>query len=164
MAVKPFFVRAEWDEEANVWVATSDDVPGLVTEEATMEGLIEKLKVIIPAEIEKMAAALKVMLTGAQLIKLGAYLFPGFPAGVPTECESERYAEIPIIRAARIIIEQGNFTALLTRWTDGTYSAQCHERPEAISQGETRAEALNNLMDAIKICLQHEKDEALNAD
>jgi hypothetical protein len=48
MAVKPLFVRAEWDEEASVWVATSDDVPGLATEEATMEGLIEKLKLIIP--------------------------------------------------------------------------------------------------------------------
>ena len=52
MAVKPFFVRAEWDEEANVWVATSDDVPGLATEEATMEGLIEKLKIIIPELLE----------------------------------------------------------------------------------------------------------------
>ena len=48
MVVKPFFIRAEWDEEASVWVATSDDVPGLATEEATMEGLIEKLKLIIP--------------------------------------------------------------------------------------------------------------------
>jgi len=28
---KIYFVRAEWDEEAKVWVATSDDVPGLVT-------------------------------------------------------------------------------------------------------------------------------------
>jgi predicted RNase H-like HicB family nuclease len=52
MTVKPLFVRAEWDEEANVWVATSDDVSGLVTEEATMEGLIEKLKVIIPELLE----------------------------------------------------------------------------------------------------------------
>jgi predicted RNase H-like HicB family nuclease len=52
MTVKPFFVRAEWDEEASVWVATSDDVPGLVTEEATMEGLIEKLKIIIPELLE----------------------------------------------------------------------------------------------------------------
>lgn len=52
MALKPFFVRAEWDDEARVWVATSDDVPGLVTEEATMEGLIEKLKVIIPELLE----------------------------------------------------------------------------------------------------------------
>jgi predicted RNase H-like HicB family nuclease len=52
MKVKPFFIRAEWDEEASVWVATSDDVPGLVTEEATMEGLIEKLKIIIPELLE----------------------------------------------------------------------------------------------------------------
>jgi len=52
METKPFFIRAEWDEEAKVWVATSDDVPGLVTEEATMEGLIEKLKIIIPELLE----------------------------------------------------------------------------------------------------------------
>jgi hypothetical protein len=52
MSVKPFFVRAEWDEEASVWVATSDDVPGLATEEANMEALIEKLKVIIPELLE----------------------------------------------------------------------------------------------------------------
>ncbi len=45
---KPLFVRAEWDEVARVWVATSDDVPGLVTEEDNLEGLIEKLKVMIP--------------------------------------------------------------------------------------------------------------------
>ncbi len=52
MGIKPFFVRAEWDEEASVWVATSDDVPGLVTEAATMEGLIEKLKIIVPELLE----------------------------------------------------------------------------------------------------------------
>jgi predicted RNase H-like HicB family nuclease len=52
MTKKPFFIRAEWDGEANVWVATSDDVPGLVTEEATVERLIEKLRVIIPELLE----------------------------------------------------------------------------------------------------------------
>jgi len=52
MNMKPYFIRAEWDEEADVWVATSDDVPGLVTEEATMESLVEKLKVIIPELLE----------------------------------------------------------------------------------------------------------------
>ena len=31
-----------------VWVATSDDVPGLATEAVTMEDLIKKLKVMIP--------------------------------------------------------------------------------------------------------------------
>ena len=48
MKGKPLFVRAEWDEEAMVWVATSDDVPGLATEAVTIETLIEKLKVMIP--------------------------------------------------------------------------------------------------------------------
>jgi predicted RNase H-like HicB family nuclease len=45
---KIFFVRAEWDDEANVWVATSDDVPGLATEADTTEQLVEKLKAMIP--------------------------------------------------------------------------------------------------------------------
>ena len=41
-------VRALWDEEAKVWVATSDDVPGLATEAASWNELIPKLKVLIP--------------------------------------------------------------------------------------------------------------------
>lgn len=52
MSVKPFFIRADWDEEASVWVATSDDVPGLATEGETVEKLIEKLKIIIPELLE----------------------------------------------------------------------------------------------------------------
>ena len=48
MTTKPLFVRAEWDEEVQVWVATSDDVPGLATEEENLEKLIVKLKVMIP--------------------------------------------------------------------------------------------------------------------
>lgn len=52
MVSKPLFVRAEWDEEARVWVASSDDVAGLATEEKTVEGLVEKLKVIIPELLE----------------------------------------------------------------------------------------------------------------
>ena len=41
-------VHAFWDEEAGVWVATSEDVPGLVTEAANHNELIAKLKVMIP--------------------------------------------------------------------------------------------------------------------
>lgn len=44
---KIYFVRAEWDDEAKVWVATSDDVPGLATEAETMEELSKKLEVMI---------------------------------------------------------------------------------------------------------------------
>jgi predicted RNase H-like HicB family nuclease len=45
---KIYFIRAEWDEEAKAWVATSDDVPGLVTEAETMEALSSKLEIMIP--------------------------------------------------------------------------------------------------------------------
>ena len=48
MVNKPFFVSAEWDEEARVWVATSDDVPGLVAEDDSFENLILRIKVMIP--------------------------------------------------------------------------------------------------------------------
>jgi predicted RNase H-like HicB family nuclease len=41
-------VRATWDREASVWVAESDDVPGLVTEADDIEALVAKLKVLIP--------------------------------------------------------------------------------------------------------------------
>lgn len=41
-------VEAFWDAEAEVWVATSEDVPGLVTEASTIEVLTEKLRVMIP--------------------------------------------------------------------------------------------------------------------
>ncbi len=45
---KIHFIRAEWDDEAKVWVATSDDVPGLVTEAATLEELSAKLNILVP--------------------------------------------------------------------------------------------------------------------
>jgi predicted RNase H-like HicB family nuclease len=44
----PYQVTAEWDDEAQVWVASSDDVPGLATGAETLEALIEKLKIVIP--------------------------------------------------------------------------------------------------------------------
>lgn len=45
---KALFIRAEWDDEAQVWVATSDDVPGLATEAATLEALSAKLEILVP--------------------------------------------------------------------------------------------------------------------
>ena len=52
MQTKQITVNAEWDPEAKVWVATSDDVPGLVTEAETVEALTEKLSVMIPELLE----------------------------------------------------------------------------------------------------------------
>ena len=45
-------VNAIWDDEAGVWVAESEDVPGLVTEAVTMEALMEKLRVLVPELME----------------------------------------------------------------------------------------------------------------
>lgn len=49
---KCYVVRAEWDDEAGVWVASSAEVPGLVTEAATVEGLDAKLGLLIPELLE----------------------------------------------------------------------------------------------------------------
>ena len=49
---KPYLVRAEWDDEAAVWVASSDDVPGLVTEASSIEALDAKLKSMVPELLE----------------------------------------------------------------------------------------------------------------
>ncbi|PUE08683.1 hypothetical protein B9Z51_06955 [Limnohabitans sp. T6-5] len=45
---KIHFIRAEWDDKAKVWVATSDEVPGLATEAATLEELSAKLDILVP--------------------------------------------------------------------------------------------------------------------
>lgn len=52
MSTDTYHVQAGWDPEAGVWVATSDDVPGLATEAETIERLTEKLRTIIPELLE----------------------------------------------------------------------------------------------------------------
>jgi predicted RNase H-like HicB family nuclease len=64
MRGKVYKVTAVWDDEASVWVATSEDVPGLVAEAPTQEAMIEELKVLIPELLrlntpQKKAAAKK---------------------------------------------------------------------------------------------------------
>ncbi len=41
-------IRAHWDAEAHVWWAESEDVPGLVAEARTHDGLIEELRLLVP--------------------------------------------------------------------------------------------------------------------
>jgi len=40
---KPIVVHADWDPEAEVWVATTQDLRGLVTEAESIEALRAKL-------------------------------------------------------------------------------------------------------------------------
>lgn len=45
---KMIHIKAVWDHDAEVWVAESDNVPGLVTEADTTEQLLRKLETMIP--------------------------------------------------------------------------------------------------------------------
>jgi predicted RNase H-like HicB family nuclease len=45
-------ILAQWDSEAGVWAAESEDVPGLVAEADSPNSLAQKLKVLIPELLE----------------------------------------------------------------------------------------------------------------
>lgn len=41
-----------WDEEAGVWVATSEDIDGLVLESGSFDALLERVRFAVPELIE----------------------------------------------------------------------------------------------------------------
>ena len=45
-------ILAQWDSEAGVWVAESEDVPGLVAEADSPNVLVQKLRTLIPELLE----------------------------------------------------------------------------------------------------------------
>ncbi len=45
-------IEARWDGEAGVWIATSDDVPGLVVEADTWPAMIEEVRLVLPDLLE----------------------------------------------------------------------------------------------------------------
>jgi hypothetical protein len=52
MVENPIIVHAEWDPDTGGYVATSDDVSGLVAEAPTQSALRAKLNVLIPELLE----------------------------------------------------------------------------------------------------------------
>lgn len=46
--MKQLRITASWDDEAKVFVAESEDVPGLVAEAETPDALVKKLQQLIP--------------------------------------------------------------------------------------------------------------------
>jgi len=45
-------VSAFWDQEAQVWTAESENVPGLATEAETLDALTQKLRILVPELLE----------------------------------------------------------------------------------------------------------------
>lgn len=43
-----YIVHFTWDEEAGVWIATSDDIPGLVLESGSFDALLERTRFAVP--------------------------------------------------------------------------------------------------------------------
>jgi hypothetical protein len=73
--LKSIIVHASWDDEARVWVATSEDVAGLAIEAETIERLAEK---VVPAL--------------SDLIELNGLRFD--QAEIPVEIRAEQRAKV----------------------------------------------------------------------
>ena len=53
MANIEYTVQVEWDDEAQVWVASSENIPGLATGADTIDLLMEKLRIVVPELLEE---------------------------------------------------------------------------------------------------------------
>jgi hypothetical protein len=49
---KQIAIEARWDSEADVWIATSTDVPGLVVEAESWPRMIEEVRLVLPDLME----------------------------------------------------------------------------------------------------------------
>ena len=43
-----YIINFTWDNEANVWIATSNDIPGLVLESGSFDALLERTRFAVP--------------------------------------------------------------------------------------------------------------------
>lgn len=69
-------IKMTWDEEASVWIATSDDVPGLVLESGSFDALVERVRIAIPELLElnrKSAPFYDLTIRSERHVKVSAY-------------------------------------------------------------------------------------------
>ena len=71
-----FFVKAEWDAEANVWYVSETNVPGLSLEAETPDALLAKLDCAVP-----------------ELLELNGVFGPEHTQQIPYELMLKRFAE-----------------------------------------------------------------------
>lgn len=47
-----YVINFTWDEESKVWIATSNDIPGLVLESGSFDALLERTRFAVPELLE----------------------------------------------------------------------------------------------------------------
>lgn len=47
-----YIINFTWDSGANVWIATSNDIPGLVLESGSFDALLERTRYAVPELLE----------------------------------------------------------------------------------------------------------------
>ena len=50
--MEELLIKVTWDNDARVWIAESDDVPGLVLESGSFDALVERLRYAVPEMLE----------------------------------------------------------------------------------------------------------------
>lgn len=50
--MKEYSVLLTWDDEARVWIATSEDIPGLILESGSADVLMERVRYAVPELLE----------------------------------------------------------------------------------------------------------------
>ena len=50
--MEELLITLTWDSDAAVWIAESNDVPGLVLESGSFDALIERVRVTVPELLE----------------------------------------------------------------------------------------------------------------
>ena len=43
-----YVIKFTWDDEASVWIATSNDIPGLILESGSFDALLERTRYAVP--------------------------------------------------------------------------------------------------------------------
>ncbi|RJR33828.1 MAG: MerR family transcriptional regulator [Deltaproteobacteria bacterium] len=67
--------------------------------------------------------------------------------------------KLAIPKEEKVMVEGREFTVVLTPdLEDGGFTVQCKEEPAAVSEGETEQEALDNIIDALELSLEHERE------
>jgi predicted RNase H-like HicB family nuclease len=68
-----YTVLLTWDEEARVWIAESDDIPGLILESGSLDALIERVRFAAPELLELSGNMADVSLTFRAERRAGVY-------------------------------------------------------------------------------------------